>query len=223
MVGMTKQNFSDVKFLPPGMLRTRHGLKSLKWTQNGQILTDSKNFFVSNLGFLIRIHLIHGGDDETKLFWCQIFTPWQQAAEGVELGVPDQPPSEFHDFFYMTTKNIPSTKGWTSTLFSLWLSVGEIINKVLVARIEKNISKKITLCCMRWRLKKKFCIVCWVHSRVLVRHYVRYFQEQTLWKSGKRMSPLEFPIRLLDLLAGQCLSCLSSFSWDTHSCPCVCS
>ena len=41
-----KQNFSDVKFLPPG---TRRGLKSLKWTQNGQILTDSKNFFVSNL------------------------------------------------------------------------------------------------------------------------------------------------------------------------------
>ena len=31
MVGMTKQKFSDVKFLPPG---TRRGLKSLKWTQN---------------------------------------------------------------------------------------------------------------------------------------------------------------------------------------------
>ena len=72
MVGMMKQNFSDVKFLPPG---TRHGLKSLKWTQNGQILTDSKNVFVSNLGFPIRINPIHGGNDETKIFWCQIFTP----------------------------------------------------------------------------------------------------------------------------------------------------
>ena len=69
MVGKTKQKFSDVKFLPPGMLRTRLGLKTLKWTQNGQFLTDSKNFFVSNLGFLIRIHPIHVGNDETKFFY----------------------------------------------------------------------------------------------------------------------------------------------------------